>query len=140
MQTLSTGRTYMDECSSNQNTSTKVLAEEEDAWRDLHPLDFLRDNWKSTATNRGYEDDDCIVLDDRHSVCAKKPTNCGHVQGEIVLGTIFLTPTHWLLCGRHCGKKLLPEEDTREIDNKFSTELPAAWSPATTIERKKEEK
>jgi hypothetical protein len=75
----------MDESSSDKNTSTKVLAEEEDLRWDLHPSDLLCDDWKTATTNRGEEDDE----------------HCGHMQRKVVLGAILVTPTHWLLHSGH---------------------------------------
>jgi hypothetical protein len=49
----------MDESSSNENTSTEMLAEEEDLWWDLHPLDLLCNDGKATTTNGRKEHDDC---------------------------------------------------------------------------------
>jgi hypothetical protein len=48
----------MDERRSDQNTSTEVFAEEENLRRDLHPLDLLCDNWKSSTSDGGGENDD----------------------------------------------------------------------------------
>lgn len=48
----------MDEGSCNQDTSTEMLGEEEDLWRDLHPLDLLGYHWETCTTDRGEEDDD----------------------------------------------------------------------------------
>ena len=45
----------MDEGSSNQDTSTEVLAEEEDFRRDLHPLDLIGDDREATASDGGEE-------------------------------------------------------------------------------------
>lgn len=50
--------TYMYECSRNQDTGTKVLAEEEHLGRNLHPLDLLRNNWKSTSSDGCSEHND----------------------------------------------------------------------------------
>lgn len=44
-------RTYMDESSGDQNTSTEVLAEEEELRWDLHPLDLLCHDWETTSTD-----------------------------------------------------------------------------------------
>jgi hypothetical protein len=51
----------MDKRCGNQDTGTEVFAEEED-WRwDLHPLDFLCYDWKSSTSNRSSKDDDCVA-------------------------------------------------------------------------------
>jgi hypothetical protein len=55
---LSMTFTYMNESGSNQDTSTKVLAEEEDFRWDLHPLDFLRNHWEAGAEDGSKEDND----------------------------------------------------------------------------------
>jgi hypothetical protein len=49
----------MDESSSNENTSTEMLAKEEDLWWDLHPLDLLCNDRKATTTNGRKEYNDC---------------------------------------------------------------------------------
>lgn len=51
----------MNESRSNQNTGTKVLAEEEDLRGNLHPLDLLGNHWETTATNGSKEDNDCCL-------------------------------------------------------------------------------
>ena len=48
----------MNEGSSNQDTGTKVLAEEEDLGRNLHPLDLLRNHWEAGAEDGGNEHND----------------------------------------------------------------------------------
>lgn len=48
----------MDKSCGNQNASTKMLAEEENLWGNLHPFDFLRNDWKSATTDRSKEHDD----------------------------------------------------------------------------------
>jgi len=50
----------MDKGSGNQDTGTKVLAEEEDWGWDLHPLDLLCHDWETSTEGGGKEDDeDC---------------------------------------------------------------------------------
>lgn len=49
--------TYMDESSGDQDTGTKVLTEEEDLWRDIHPLNFLGHYWETASSDTGDEDD-----------------------------------------------------------------------------------
>lgn len=41
----------MDKGSGYQDTGTKVFAEEEYFRRNLHPLDFLCDDWKPASSN-----------------------------------------------------------------------------------------
>jgi hypothetical protein len=77
----------MDEGSSDKDTSTKVFAEEEDLWWDLHPSDLLCHYWKTTTTNGGEEDNE----------------NCSHVQRKVVVGGIRVTTAHWFLHGGHVG-------------------------------------
>jgi hypothetical protein len=43
--------TYMDEGSGDEDTSTKMFAEEENLRGDLHPSDLFRYDWKSTTTD-----------------------------------------------------------------------------------------
>jgi hypothetical protein len=52
----------MNERSSNQDTSTKVLAEEEDLGGNLHPLDLLRNHRKSSTSYGGGEDNDYTTI------------------------------------------------------------------------------
>ena len=49
---------YMNESSSNQDTGTKVLAEEEDLGRNLHPLDLLRNHRETGAEDGSSEHND----------------------------------------------------------------------------------
>ena len=71
----------MDKGSGNQDTGTKVLAEEEDWGWDLHPLDLLCHDWETSTEGGGKEDDE----------------DCSHVQGEVVFGAILLTAANRLL-------------------------------------------
>jgi hypothetical protein len=48
----------MNECSGDQNTGTKMLAEEEDLGWDVHPLDLLRYYRETASSDTGREDDD----------------------------------------------------------------------------------
>lgn len=48
----------MNESSSDQDTGTKVLAEEEDLGRNLHPLDLLRNHRETGAEDGGTEHND----------------------------------------------------------------------------------
>lgn len=48
----------MNESGGNQNTGTKVLAEEEDRRRNLHPLDLLGHDWEAGAENGSKENND----------------------------------------------------------------------------------
>jgi hypothetical protein len=48
----------MNESSSNQDTGTEMLAEEEHFRRDLHPLDLLCDDWETTSSDRSSEYND----------------------------------------------------------------------------------
>ena len=52
----------MDKRRSDKNTSTEMFAEEENLRWDLHPFDLLCDNWKSSTSNGGGEDDDCANI------------------------------------------------------------------------------
>ena len=54
--------TNMDECGGDEDTGTKVLAEEEDLRWNLHPLNLLCYYWKATASNRGKENDDYVIV------------------------------------------------------------------------------
>ena len=48
----------MNESSSNKNSSTEVLAEEEDLWWDLHPLDLLCHYWETSTEDGSNEHND----------------------------------------------------------------------------------
>ena len=48
----------MNKGSSDQNTSTEMLAEEEHPWWNLHPLDLLCNNGKPTTKNGSEEYND----------------------------------------------------------------------------------
>lgn len=88
----------MDESSGNEDTSTEMLAEEEDLRWDLHPLDLFGYDWKAATTNRSEEDNDCSSISQRYCcIILISLTDCSHVQGEIILGAICLTSTHRLL-------------------------------------------
>jgi hypothetical protein len=52
----------MDESSGNEDTGTEMLAEEENLRWDLHPLDLLCYDWEATATDRGKENNDFVVV------------------------------------------------------------------------------
>lgn len=54
--------THMNERGSDENTGTKMLAEEENLGRNFHPLDLLGDDRKATAAYRCNEDNDFAVL------------------------------------------------------------------------------
>jgi hypothetical protein len=48
---------YMNKGCGDQNTSTEMFTEKENLRVDLHPLDLLCNDWKSTTSN-GCEEDD----------------------------------------------------------------------------------
>lgn len=52
----------MNESSSDQDTSTEMLAEEEDFRGDFHPLDFLSNDWEAGTKNGGKKHNDFFKL------------------------------------------------------------------------------
>jgi hypothetical protein len=88
----------MDESSGDEDTSTEMLAEEENLRWDLHPLDLFSYDWKAATTDRGEEDNDCKSVSQRGCcVILTSLTDCSHVQREIIHGAICLASTHRLL-------------------------------------------
>ena len=59
----------MDKGSGDEHTSTKVLAEEEDLWWDLHPLDLLCHYWETSTEDGSNEHNDLERVSDVPSDC-----------------------------------------------------------------------
>lgn len=131
----------MNKGSSDKNTSTEVLTEEEDLRGDLHPLDFLRDDRKSATSDGRSKHDDCAVINSKSA-----PISVGfnlHTAATCK-GKSYSAPSASL---PHVGFSMV---DIVNITTKktilkkriteSNPELPAALSPATVRESKRKEK
>lgn len=52
----------MNECSSNQNSSTEMLASKEDLGRHLEPFDSLGSDWKTSAKTRDCQNSNLVIV------------------------------------------------------------------------------